>query len=119
MAKELSKSFFVLTAIFGLYVLFLYGPTLTILILSFQGPDGGLTFPMRGVSLVWFGRLFERQPVGDLGGSLLRSLLLATMVTTATVVVSLAAGMAFRRRFPGGNALFMLTVSSLIIPSIL
>jgi putative spermidine/putrescine transport system permease protein len=36
-----------------------------------------------------------------------------------TVVVSLAAGMAFRRRFKGSGALFTLSVASLIIPSIL
>ena len=35
----------------------------------FQGPDGGLTFPMNGVSLHWFGNLFEQQAVGDFGGS--------------------------------------------------
>ena len=45
----------------------------TILVLSFQGPDGGLTFPMNGVSLHWFARLFETQAVGDFGGSLARS----------------------------------------------
>ena len=49
----------VLLAFFCLFMLFLYGPTLTIVILSFQGPDGGLTFPMNGVSLHWFARLFE------------------------------------------------------------
>ena len=37
----------------------------------------------------------------------------------ATVVISLAAGLAFRRRFIGANALFTLTIASLIIPSIL
>ncbi|MCK8783974.1 ABC transporter permease [Roseomonas sp. NAR14] len=109
----------VLGAFFVLFVLFLYGPTLTILILSFQGPEGGLTFPMRGVSLVWFRRLFETQAVGDFGGSLTRSLLLAFLVMMATVVVSLAAGLAFRRRFAGSGALFYLTVASLIVPSIL
>ena len=30
-----------LAAFFVLFVLFLYGPTLTIAVLSFQGPDGG------------------------------------------------------------------------------
>ena len=103
----------------ALFILFLYGPTLTILVLSFQGPDGGLTFPMNGVSTHWFVRLFEPQAVGDFGGSLLRSLGLAGMVTVATVVISLSAGMAFRRRFPGSDALFTLTVASLIVPSIL
>jgi putative spermidine/putrescine transport system permease protein len=41
------------------------------------------------------------------------------MVMATTVVVSLAAGMAFRRRFTGSGALFTLSVASLIIPSIL
>ncbi|PHK95679.1 ABC transporter permease [Pseudoroseomonas rhizosphaerae] len=108
-----------LGTLFVLFLLFLYGPTLTITILSFQGPDGGLTFPMNGVSLHWFGRLFQTQAVGDLGASMTRTLLLAAMVTASTVVISLAAGMAFRRRFPGSGALFYLTLASLIVPSIL
>src|SRR4029077_1080508 len=53
------------------------------------------------------------------GGSLARSFALATIVMLTTVVVSLAAGMAFRRRFRGSGALFTLAVASLIIPSIL
>ena len=110
---------YVLLSILGLFILFLYGPTLTILVLSFQGPDGGLTFPMNGVSLHWFARLFQTQAVGDFGGSLTRSFLLATMVMVTTIVVSLAAGMAYRRGFRGSGALFTLTVASLIIPSIL
>ena len=34
-----------LLAVFVLFVVFLYGPMATIFILSFQGPEGGLTFP--------------------------------------------------------------------------
>jgi len=45
-----SRSFYLLAGFFGLFVLFLYGPIVTIGILSFQGPQGGLTFPMNGVS---------------------------------------------------------------------
>jgi putative spermidine/putrescine transport system permease protein len=56
-------SFYWLALLFGLFVLFLYGPVITIFILSFQGPEGGLTFPMRGVSLHWFAVL--RDGVGD------------------------------------------------------
>ncbi len=44
-------------------------PTLTILVQSFQGPSGGLTFPMNGVSVHWFKNLFEKQMVGDFAGS--------------------------------------------------
>jgi putative spermidine/putrescine transport system permease protein len=67
----------------------------------------------------WFARLFEPQAVGDFGGSLTRSLMLAAMVMAATVVMSVSAGLAFRRRFRGATALFTLTIASLIIPSIL
>ena len=112
-------AFYLLAAFFVLFVLFLYGPLSTIVILSFQGPDGGLTFPMNGASLTWFARLFEKQAVGDFGGSFLRSFILGVMVMVATVAASLSAGLAFRRRFRGGTLLFYLTVASLIVPSIL
>jgi len=36
-----------------------------------------------------------------------------------TVVLSVAAGMAFRKKFLGSDALFYLTISSLIVPSII
>jgi putative spermidine/putrescine transport system permease protein len=74
---------------------------------------------MNGVSLHWFANLFERQAVGDFGGSLQRSLLLGLMVMATTVVISVSAGLAFRRRFRGAGVLFTLTVASLITPSIL
>ena len=108
-----------LGAFFALFVAFLYGPTLTILVLSFQGPEGGLTFPMRGVSTEWFSRLFARQAVGDLGAALGRSLALGGMVMAVTVAVAVAAGLAFRKRFVGAGALFTLTLSSLIVPGVL
>jgi putative spermidine/putrescine transport system permease protein len=112
-------SFYLLGAFFALFVLFLYGPTATILILSFQGPEGGLTFPMNGVSLHWFRNLFEQQAVGDFGGSFRRSIALGLMVMVLTVLFSVLAGFAFRRRFRGSGALFYLAVASLIVPSIL
>lgn len=112
-------SFYVLSGFFGLFLLFLYGPTLTIGILSFQGESGGLTFPMRGTSLNWFRELFEQQAVGDIWGSFRRSLALGLMVMVTTVVVSVAAGLAFRKRFAGSAVLFYLAITSLVIPSIL
>ena len=48
------RSFYILSAFFAMFLLFLYGPIITIGILSFQGEGGGLTFPMRGVSLPGF-----------------------------------------------------------------
>src|SRR6187455_1098829 len=108
-----SAEFYVLAAFFIVFVIFLYGPLTTIVILSFQGPNGGLTFPMNGVSLRWFANLFEQQAVGDFGGSFKRSLTLGIMVMVVTVVVALLAGLAFRRKFKGATALFYLSVASL------
>ena len=113
------RSFYVLTAFFCLFILFLYGPTLTIGILSFQGPGGGLTFPMRGVSLHWFYDLFEQQAVGDIWGSFRRSIILGFMVMITTIVVSVMGGLAFRKKFPGSTILFYLIITALVIPSIL
>ncbi len=111
--------FIPLTIVFVLFLLFLYGPTATIALLSFQGPSGGLTFPMNGVSLHWFRQLFETQQVGDFGGSLTRSLLLGFAVMFSTALFSLLAGLAYRRKFRGGGVLFYLALVSLILPSIL
>jgi len=108
-----------LTIFFLLFVIFLYGPTVTIGILSFQGPQGGLTFPMNGVSLHWFKDLFAQQAVGDIWGAFRRSLALGLMVMVTTVVVSVMAGLAFRKRFRGSAILFYLAITSLVIPSIL
>jgi len=114
-----SRSFYVLAGFFCLFLLFLYGPIVTIGILSFQGPLGGLTFPMRGVSLHWFRDLFEQQAVGDIWGSFRRSLALALMVMVVTVVISVMGGLAFRKRFKGSGLLFYLIITALVIPSIL
>ena len=113
------KEFWILAIFFALFVLFLYGPLSAILILSFQGPNGGLTFPLNGMSTHWFTNLFEKQAVGDFGGSFRRSLMLGIMVMIVTVVVSLLAGLAFRRKFIGASALFYLAVASLVVPSII
>ncbi|KPF61245.1 ABC transporter permease [Rhizobium sp. AAP116] len=117
--EKRSREFYVLAIFFTLFVLFLYGPLSAIVILSFQGPNGGLTFPLNGVSLRWFANLFEQQAVGDFGGSFRRSFALGFMVMVVTVVVSLLAGLAFRRKFVGSTALFYLSVASLVVPSII
>ncbi len=117
--EKRGREFYILAFFFALFVLFLYGPLSAILILAFQGPNGGLTFPLNGVSLHWFGNLFEQQAVGDFGGSFRRSFGLGPMVMAVTVLVSLLAGLAFRRRFIGATPLFYLSVASLVVPSII
>jgi len=111
-------TFYALAAFFALFVLFLYGPMIAIYILSFQGPNGGLTFPMNGVSLHWFTALFGQDRTGDFAGSFVRSIWLALIVLVLTVSISVMAGLAFRRRFKGATSIFYLTVASLIMPGL-
>lgn len=111
-------AFWALALLFTAFVLFLYGPMLAIFVLSFQGPEGGLTFPMRGWSLHWFRQLWEGIGVVDIGAALRRSLALGAVVMVLTVLLSLLAGLAYRRRLPGGTALFYVVVASLVMPSI-
>ncbi len=110
--------FYALAVLVGLFVVFLYGPIATIVVLSFQGPEGGLVFPMNGVSLHWFGELFRPQSIGDIWGSFDRSLKLGLIVMACTVLFSFLAGLAFRRRFVGSSVLFYLVVASLVMPSV-
>jgi putative spermidine/putrescine transport system permease protein len=118
MSESRSPAFYYLAGFFALFVLFLYGPTLTIFILSFQGPEGGLTFPMRGFSFHWFGVLWQGLGVVDVWAAIARSAKLGIVVTVLTVVVSVMAGLAFRRRFIGSTLLFYVAIASLILPSI-
>nr|WP_145549717.1 ABC transporter permease [Variovorax boronicumulans] len=111
--------FWPLAAVFALFVLFMYGPMAVIVALSFQGPEGGLAFPMRGFSLHWFRQLAEGLGVVDIGAALRRSLGLGAAVMVFTVVLSVLAGLAFRKKLQGGNALFYTVVASLIMPSII
>jgi putative spermidine/putrescine transport system permease protein len=119
MGERRSKSFYFLGAFFIAYVLFLYGPMFAIYILSFQGPDGGLTFPMNGVSLVWFGKVFSGGGIVDIGAAFNRSLKLGLVVMILTVLISVSAGMAFRKAFRGSTVLFYVAIASLIMPSII
>jgi putative spermidine/putrescine transport system permease protein len=73
-APKRAAGFVPLLLVFALFVVFLYGPMLTIFILSFQGPEGGLTFPLQGVSLHWFRKLAEGLGVVDISAALKRSL---------------------------------------------
>src|SRR5215218_2176478 len=88
------RSFYVLAIFFAAYTLFLYGPMIAIYVLSFQGPQGGLTFPMNGVSTFWIAKLFQGTGIVDLG-------------------------MAFRRKFKAQSILFYSAIASLIVPSII
>ncbi|KAF1021132.1 MAG: Inner membrane ABC transporter permease protein YdcV [Paracidovorax wautersii] len=118
-AERRARGFWPLAVVFALFVLFMYGPMIVIVVLSFQGPDGGLTFPLRGFSLHWYRQLAEGLGVVDIGAALARSFTLGAAVMVLTVLLSLLAGLAFRKQLRGGNTLFFVVVASLIMPSII
>src|SRR5262249_30832506 len=119
MGEHRSAAFYWLAALFALFVIFLYGPMVAIILLSFQGPEGGLTFPMNGVSLHWFAKLWnDGLPNVDIWSAFGRAARLGIVVMLLTVLLSLMAGLAYRKGFAGSNALFHVVIASLIMPSI-
>lgn len=112
------RGFWILAGIFAIFVLFLYGPMIAIVVLAFQGPQGGLTFPMNGVSLHWFSQLWEGVGVVDIWAAFERSLWLGLVVAALTIAITVPAALAYRIGFRGGSLLFYTVVASLIMPSI-
>jgi len=111
-------TFYALALFFGLYVAFVYGPMAVIYVLSFQGREGGMTFPMNGVSIHWFYDLVSPGRSEDIAGSFRRSLLLAVIAGLLTVVLCVAAGLGFRRRFRGSAVVFYMAIASLVMPGL-
>ena len=104
---------------YAIFLVFIYGPMIAMFVLSFQGRRGGTSFPMRGFSFYWWGKLIEPSTVGDLQGAMARSLILALIVMVITALFSTMLAMAFRKRFLGSGLLFYTVMSGLMVPGIL
>ncbi|MDP9096772.1 MAG: ABC transporter permease subunit, partial [Pseudomonadota bacterium] len=63
-------------------------------------------------------RLWQGMGVVDIASAFRRSVALGVLVMLLTVLLSLGAGLAFRKRFAGSGVLFYTSVASLIMPSI-
>ena len=106
----------------------LYFPFVIMAILSFQGPRGGHTFPLRGTSTIWYWKLFHPgelteysdvgEFLGDYLGALERSVLLGLITLTISTVLAMMAAQAFRRGFRGSNAVFYFWLLGIIVPGI-
>lgn len=118
-APRRRAGFYLRAAVFAGFVVFLYVPIAVVAMLSFQGPLGGMTFPMNGFSFEWYVDLVDPRRLSDFRPAFARSLALALGVMAVTVVVSFLAGMGYRRRFLGERVLFYLVVAGLIVPSVL
>ena len=118
MFRKNTFGYYLFFLIFISFVIFLYGPIFSIILLSFQGPEGGLVFPLQGFSIHWFTELWNGSGLVDIGASFRRSISLGCLVMLLTVTLSVGAGLAFRHNFFGANILFYVAVASLIVPSI-
>lgn len=105
---------------FGIFLLFLYGPILVMLVLSLQGSDGRSTFPARGlISGYWYSYLGNENsaPLRDAAA---RSLTLALVVGLIAAALSLSMIMAYRRMGRRTRRAFLyLILLSLMTPGIL
>lgn len=115
--KAWVKTFF--GGYFVVFLVFIYGPMIAMFILSFQGPRGGVSFPMQGFSFHWWDALIQPSAVGDLKGTMLRSLILALIVMVITALFSTLLGMAYRKKFFGSSLLFYTIMTGIMVPGIL
>lgn len=108
-----------LGAWFGLFLLFLYGPILVMLILSLQDETGQSSFPARGlISGYWYSYLGGASSA-DLRSAAVTSLVLAVVVGVIGGALSLSLIMAYRRMRRWGGALLYLVLLSLMTPGVL
>jgi putative spermidine/putrescine transport system permease protein len=109
-----------LGAWFAIFLLFLYGPILVMLVLSLQGSAGGPTFPAKGlISGYWYSYLGGANAAA-IRSAATTSLLLATVVGLIGGALSLSLIMAYRRMGRRtGAALLYLVLLSLMTPGIL
>ena len=115
-------------AYLGFILAVLYFPFVVMAILSFQGPRGGHTFPLRGVSTIWYWKLFnpgKLTPYSDVGEflgdylpSLQRSVVLAVITMLISTALALMAAQAFRKGFKGSGLVFYLWLLGIIVPGI-
>jgi raffinose/stachyose/melibiose transport system permease protein len=100
---------YVILIAFSLYALF---PILTIAVTALS-PQSGIT----GGGL-HFENLVDAWNIGQFGGALARSLMVAVLVVTAALSLSILAGYAFgTMRFRGSTALFYLFLLGLMVPA--
>jgi putative spermidine/putrescine transport system permease protein len=112
----------------SLILLMLYFPFVIMFVLSWQGPRGGHTLPLRGLSTIWWFKLFhpgavaKYSDVGEFLGNYLgafeRTVVLAFITMIISTTFALLAAMAFRKRFRGSGLVFYLWLLGIIIPGI-
>jgi putative spermidine/putrescine transport system permease protein len=109
----------ILAVYFVLFLLFLYGPMIVMAALSFQGPQGAVTFPMRGLGFHWWSELVNGSRADTIRETAIRSLELSVVSGLVVAVLAFSLSMGYRRRFRLDGVLFYLIMLALMTPGIL
>jgi len=138
----------VLVGYFVAFVLFLYGPTLCMFVLSFQGQRGSVNLPrgfiryyfyklwglfgadvtqqlssrlVNGIQwgLYWWKMLLDPGRSGAMHEAFGRSLLLSLVVMILTAAFSTTLAMAYRQKFRGASLVFYMVMAGLMVPGLL
>ena len=109
----------ILAVYFVLFLLFLYGPMIVMAALSFQGPQGAVTFPMRGLGFHWWNELVNGSRADTIRETATRSVELSLVSGLVVAVLAFSLSMGYRRRFRLDGALFYLIMLALMTPGIL
>lgn len=117
MRRRTSK--WLLAAYFLIFLVFLYGPMLVMAVLSLQGPEGGITFPMHGFGVDWWKALVNGFNADLIRTTAIRSLKLGVVSGALVAVLALGLSVAYRRRFRGDGVLFYLIMLALMTPGFL
>ena len=108
---------------------FIYVPILLITLLSFQGPQGGATFPMRDPGTLWYRSLADLsvitdhpdylgQAVFDFKASIVNSLKLAVATACISTTMAMAAAQAMRSRFRGARLATYAILLGIVTPGL-
>ena len=109
----------VLAVYFVFFLLFLYGPMIVMAALSFQGVQGAVTFPMRGLGVYWWEQLVNGSRADTIRETAVRSLELSVVSGLVVAVLAFSLSMGYRRRFRLDGVLFYLIMLALMTPGIL
>lgn len=109
----------ILAVYFVGFLLFLYGPMIVMAALSFQGPQGAVTFPMRGLGFYWWNQLIDGSRSDSIREAAIRSLELSAVTGVVVAILALTLSMGYRRRFRSDTALFVLIMLALMTPGLL
>jgi putative spermidine/putrescine transport system permease protein len=111
----------ILLVFFIIFALFMYGPMITMGVLSFQDTSGSMTLPAHGLgSFHWYSELnADSDLMSGVRDGIGKSLWISLIVAGITAILSLTLGMAFRRSFRGSGILFYAILLSLMTPGLL